>query len=94
MFPINYFKIKGHSMEPTFHEGDRLLINKWAYTLSKPRVGDVVVFKKLNEEKYILKRIRKILNTGFFVRGDNKNDSKSFGVITETQIIGKVLASL
>ena len=94
MFPINYFKIKGHSMEPTFHENDRLLINKWAYTFSKPKVGDVVVFKKLNEEKYILKRIQKILNTGFFVRGDNKNDNRSFGVIKEEQIIGKVLASL
>lgn len=81
-------------MEPTFHENDRLLINKWAYALSKPKIGDVVVFKKLNEEKYILKRIRKILNTGLFVSGDNKYDSKSFGVIKEGQIIGKVLTSL
>ena len=81
-------------MEPTFHEDDRLLINKWAYAFSKPKIGDIVVFKKLNEEKYMLKRIQKILNTGFFVGGDNKNDSKSFGVIKERQIIGKVLASL
>ena len=94
MFPINYFKIKGHSMEPTFREGDRLLINKWAYAFSKPKVGDVVIFKKLPEERYILKRIQKILHTGFFVRGDNKTDSKSFGVITEKQIMGKVLTSL
>ncbi len=81
-------------MEPTFREGGRLLINKWAYSFSKPKIGDIVVFKKLNEDKYILKRIQRILNTGLFVRGDNRSDSQSFGVIKEEQIIGKVLLSL
>ena len=94
MFPINYFKIKGHSMEPRYRDGDRLLINKWAYLFSRPKIGDIIVFKKLNEEKFILKRIKKVLNTGFFVRGDNKTDSKYFGVIKKEQILGKVLLSI
>lgn len=38
-------KIKGHSMEPNFHDKSLLLTEKVSYRLSSPRHGDVVVFR-------------------------------------------------
>lgn len=38
-------KIKGSSMEPTFHDGEYLLTDKVSYRFGTPKIGDVVVFK-------------------------------------------------
>ncbi len=38
------FRIEGISMEPNFHDGQLLIINKLAYKLGRPSRGDVVVF--------------------------------------------------
>jgi len=37
-------RVDGSSMEPTLHHGEFLIVNKLAYKLGSPRVGDVVVF--------------------------------------------------
>lgn len=39
------FSIKGSSMEPTFHDGEYLIVNEFSYHFSTPKRGDVVVFK-------------------------------------------------
>ncbi|MFC1964222.1 signal peptidase I [Chloroflexota bacterium] len=50
--------VVGASMEPSFHEGERIIINKVAYSLSDPARGDVIIFKPpgAGSEDYI-KRI-------------------------------------
>lgn len=81
-------------MQPSLSEGDHILVNKWAYLFSRPKVGDVVVFKSINEGKYILKRIQKIATQGLIVRGDNKVDSADssfFGIIKPEQVLGRFL---
>ncbi len=51
-------RIKGHSMEPTFHNGELILTNKISYQLHQPRRGDVVVFRApMEEDKDYIKRI-------------------------------------
>jgi signal peptidase I len=49
------------SMQPTFYEGDVLLVNKLAYKLGATHTGDVVIFHNPNflEEDYIKRLIGK-----------------------------------
>jgi len=45
---ITVFKavaINGPAMEPGYKNGDRYLANKFAYLISSPQPGDVVVFR-------------------------------------------------
>src|SRR3989344_5735243 len=50
ILPIRYFLVEpffvlGASMEPTFQNGDYLVINEISYLTGKPNRGDVVVFQ-------------------------------------------------
>ncbi len=42
---IQNFRIDGYSMEPNFHDGQFLIVNKLTYQFDKPQHGDVVVFR-------------------------------------------------
>lgn len=42
---IQNYRIEGSSMEPNFHNGEYLLVNKLAYRLGEYQRGDVIVFK-------------------------------------------------
>lgn len=48
-------RVDGSSMEPTLHNNELVIVNKLAYKLTKPRLGDVIVFRKPSEpdEEYI-----------------------------------------
>ena len=41
---VQNYRIEGQSMEPNFHHGQYLLVNKLAYRLGEYRRGDVIVF--------------------------------------------------
>ena len=87
--------VSGHSMIPTYCPGDKILTSTLPYLFSKPKIGDVIVFKKDNT--LLIKRISKITNIGLLVEGDNKDDSydsASFGIISKKQILGKVVYKL
>jgi signal peptidase I len=45
-FLVQAFWIPSASMEPTLHEGDRVLVNKLSYDLHDVRHGDVIVFER------------------------------------------------
>ncbi len=61
--PIRYFVMQpffvlGASMEPTFENGDYLIIDEISYILGEPERGDVVVFRyPHNPKQYYIKRI-------------------------------------
>lgn len=38
-------RVDGASMEPTLHSGEFVIVNKLAYSLGKPKTGDVIVFR-------------------------------------------------
>lgn len=51
-------QVKGHSMEPTFHDGEYILTDKISYRLGSPARGDVVVFRSpKNADIDFIKRI-------------------------------------
>ncbi len=45
-FLVKVYSVPSGSMEQTLNVGDRVLVNRIAYTASAPQRGDVVVFKK------------------------------------------------
>ncbi|MEK9167524.1 MAG: signal peptidase I, partial [Patescibacteria group bacterium] len=47
-FVAQPFIVEGSSMEPDFHNGEYLLIEKLGYHLHKPARGDVIVFENPN----------------------------------------------
>ncbi len=55
---IEPFLVNGPSMQPEFHTGERLYLNKAVYHLHPPRRFDVIVFRyPLNPAKDYLKRV-------------------------------------
>lgn len=93
--PFYLYKISGDSMEPTIHCGSFAGVNRLAYIINKPKIGDVVAFRDPRDGKILIKRITDIKNDEYFVEGDNKSastDSRKFGMISYKSIIGKLIS--
>jgi len=57
-FGFQVARVEGRSMEPTLHDQDRLVVNKFAYQLHDPEVGDVVMLLHPNNpEQSLVKRV-------------------------------------
>lgn len=57
-FVIQPFFVQGESMDPSFRDGDYLLVNQVSYHFSQPKRGDVVIFKAPPEpETNYIKRV-------------------------------------
>ncbi len=41
---VQNFNVDGHSMEPTLHDQELILVDKWTYLFHAPTRGDVIVF--------------------------------------------------
>ncbi len=63
IIPVRYYVIQpfivsGSSMQPTFQNGQYLIVNELDYHLHAPQRGDVIVFKyPLNTSEYFIKRV-------------------------------------
>lgn len=58
-FVLGTIYVKGSSMEPNFHHGDLVFINKLATSIGSPKQGDIVICR-LNsdgQEENIIKRV-------------------------------------
>jgi signal peptidase I len=82
--------VVGHSMEPTFRDGERFVARRRNREL---QVGDVVVFVPPVVEPdvaYRVKRVAAIAGDKLFVVGDNPNsqDSRHYGYVD----VGAVVA--
>lgn len=57
-FGFQVARVEGRSMEPTLHDQDRLVVNKLAYQLHAPEVGDVVMLLHPNKpDQSLVKRV-------------------------------------
>lgn len=63
-FIAQSFLVEGSSMEPSFHHGQRLMVEKISYRFREPKRGEVVVFK------YPGDRRRKFIKRMIGVPGD------------------------
>lgn len=96
--------VVGPSMEPGLKENDILFLSKFHYKVFDVKRDDVVAFSD-KSSKYLIKRIigipgdnleeygyETIPEDMYFVLGDNLDDSldsRDFGLISKSQIIGK-----
>jgi len=57
-FGFQVARVDGMSMQPTLQDHDRLIVNKLAYRLGDPKVGDIVMlYSPLEPEKALVKRV-------------------------------------
>ena len=87
---IEILKVKGNSMSPHAKDGDYVLI----FRFFKTKKGCVVVAEDPRDQKLLMKRVHKVTKKGIELRGDNKlgsTDSRHFGPVQKTAILGRVL---
>jgi signal peptidase I len=57
-FGFQVARVEGQSMAPTLADQDRLIVNKLAYRIGQPQIGDIVMlYYPLNPEKSFVKRV-------------------------------------
>lgn len=89
--------IEGPSMEPLFQTGDLVVIIKSELNNIKP--GDIIVFRKKNENGFVIHRVIQVINlrnaTYYVTKGDNNSlpDYLEFEGpgIPSNRVIGKVM---
>lgn len=83
------FIVEGPSMEPNFHTGERLIVNKIIYSIRHPERGEVVVFHAPAGIDYIKRVIAvpgekvKIENNKVYVNGEELKEEYLQEVIDE-----------
>lgn len=99
VIPIRYFLIqpffvKGASMEPNFENGEYLIIDEISYNLSKPRRGEVVIFRyPADPSQFYIKRIiglpeEKVTISGGKIRIANQSYPQGFVLDEDKYSIG------
>lgn len=80
-------------MQPTILDGSVVVVLTLGFFLKKLTVGDIVLFRR--NKTIFVKRIISIDDGGrYYLKGDNPQDSldsRDFGLVTKSEIIGKVL---
>lgn len=90
MWVTQPFIVSGASMDPTFKNGDYLIIDELSFNLRSPEKGEVVVFRfPLDTTKFFIKRIigvpgetvevdgfkTTLEENEYYVMGDNRDES-------------------
>ncbi len=58
LFVMDPFLVHGSSMDPTFDEGNYVIVDKLTYKMSDPKRGDVIVFDApTDDNRYFIKRV-------------------------------------
>ena len=91
---LQHLRVVGNSMEETLKEGDLITYKKINPKNIDLKIGDIVVASHPKiKSKLIIKRIFRIYQNKFDLRGDNfssSTDSREWGLIELGLIIGKV----
>jgi len=57
-FGFQVARVEGQSMAPTLEDQDRLIVNKLAYRLADPQIGDIVMlYYPVDPDKSFVKRV-------------------------------------
>ena len=95
---LKLVKVEGASMEPTYREGDWLLVN-FNSKPTLPKAGSVVVIEREEQPGiFYIKRISEVrastgLEATIFVLSENPagTDSRTWGWLPKSSIVGRVL---
>ncbi len=86
-FSVQSFRVDGPSMEPSFTEGEFIMVNKLTYRFSDPRRGDVIIFDPPFSSAYpFIKRVVglpgetvEIRHGDIYINGRLLNESPDLG---------------
>lgn len=71
MFVAQPFIVSGASMEPTFHNGQYLIVDQLSYQFETPARGDVIVFRYPKDpSKFFIKRVIGLPGETIEIKGD------------------------
>lgn len=93
------FIVDGPSMEPNFHTGERLIVNKIIYSIRKPERGEVIVFHAPAGIDYIKRVIAlpgervKVENNKVYVNGEELKEPYIQEVVDEKAKNGQIYNS-
>lgn len=82
------FIVDGPSMQPNFHTGERIIVNKILYDIRGPKHGEVIVFHVPSEGRDFIKRVIGVPGDTVKVEGDTVTVN---GQIVEENYIQDVL---
>ena len=100
---LKLVKVSGSSMDPTYSDGDVVLVRWFSQLASELALGTVVVIERDELPGiFLIKRIQKSHSGLYWVEGDNRqtdiqelmNDSRKWGYIKAHEVRGKVLFRL
>ncbi len=81
MYIAQPFIVNGASMEPTFKQGDYLIVDELSYLLREPERGEVIIFRNPEDSsQYFIKRVIGLPDEKILVNGKS---------VTITQIDGE-----
>ena len=64
------FLVSGASMDPTYHNGDYLIVDEISYKFKNPEKDDVIIFRyPKNPKTFFIKRIIALPNEDFIIDG-------------------------
>lgn len=70
VFLVETYLVDGNSMQPSLHDGERVLINKLVYRFSEPAPTDVIVFRYPREPwRDFIKRVVAVAGQTIEVQG-------------------------
>ncbi len=75
-------------MQPTLIDKQVVWVNQWVYLVSKPKVGEIVVFDYFG--KSLVKRVSKVFDNKIELKGDNPDDSLKIPPVRIAVIKGRV----
>src|SRR3989344_5029845 len=94
LFVAQPFIVSGQSMEPTFDNGDYLIVDEISYRFESPSRGDVVVFRSPDNPKiFLIKRIIGLPNETVIIENDkvmiqNENNREGFYLSDPIKLVG------
>ena len=70
MWVAQPFIVSGASMDPTFKDGDYLIVDELSYKFEGPQKGDVIIFRyPVDPKKYFIKRVMGLPGDKVEIRG-------------------------
>ena len=74
------FIVSGASMDPTFEDGEYLIVDQLSYHFEEPARGDVIIFKYPKDpSKYFIKRVIGLPNETVIINGESVSITETDG---------------
>lgn len=87
--------VRGASMQPTFRDGDFLIVDRAAFRRRTPRPGEIVIATDPRDPaRTVVKRAASVTASTVTLLGDNaahSTDSRTYGPVPHDSILGRVL---